>query len=55
MWILVAIVFAICAIICNRDIYWVVFGMLVVAHNIEYLAIQLKKLLDEKKKEQTEN
>lgn len=49
MWFIISLIFAVAALFSGDITFWIVFGMMVVAHNIEYLAIQVKSLQSKEK------
>jgi hypothetical protein len=44
MWIIVSLIFAIAALFSGDTNFWIIFGLMIIANNLEYLAIQVKKL-----------
>lgn len=44
MWFIISLIFAFAALFSGNIQFWIIFALMVVAHNIEHLAIQIKKL-----------
>lgn len=53
MWFIASIIFAIAGLFSGDITFWIVFGLMIIAHNIEYLSIQVKKLQSDKEEPNT--
>lgn len=53
MWFIAGIIFAVAALFSGNINFWIVFGLMVVAHNIEYLAVQVKNSQNNKEQPNT--
>lgn len=47
MWIIISFIFLIAALISQNAVWWILWGMMIIAHNIEYLGIQVKNLIEQ--------
>lgn len=42
MWLIISFIFMIAGIVSKDTNLWIVFGLMIIAHEIEYLSIQIK-------------
>ena len=44
MWLIISLIFMFAATFSRDTNFWIAMGLMVIAHNIEYLSIQIKNL-----------
>ncbi len=49
MWLIIGLIFVFAAIFSGDTTYWIVFALMVMSHNIEWVGIQLKTLTNKTK------
>ena len=47
MWFIVSVIFAIAALFSRNTDFWIVWGLMIIAHNIEWTGLQIKKLKED--------
>lgn len=48
MWIIISIIFMVAALFSRNTDFWIVWGMMIIAHNIEWAGLQIKKIREDK-------
>lgn len=51
MWLIISFIFMVAALISQNAVWWILWGLMVIAHNIEYVGVQIKHLVEYFKKE----
>lgn len=53
MWIIISVIFLVAALFSQNTDFWIVWGMMIISHNIEWVGLQIKKLQSDKEQPNT--
>lgn len=53
MWIIISFIFLVAALFSGNTDFWILWGMMIIAHNIEWTGLQIKKLQSDKEQPNT--
>ena len=48
MWIIISFIFLVAALFSQNTDFWILWAMMIIAHNIEWVGLQIRKFHDNK-------